>query len=58
MLFFNGSLQCLGYGIDDQGSIPSTGNKGTLFLFVTTSRLTLRPTQPSIHWVLAAFPQK
>jgi hypothetical protein len=41
------SVQWLGYGLDDQGKIPSTGNEG-IFLFATTSMLALRSTQPSL----------
>jgi hypothetical protein len=33
------------------GSIPSEGN---IFVFSTTSRLVLRPTQPPIQWALGA----
>jgi hypothetical protein len=44
----------LGYGVDDQSSIPSRGNDGT-FLFTSRSRLALEPTQPPIQSVLRAL---
>jgi hypothetical protein len=42
-----------GYGLDGWGSIP--GRTRFIFLFSTPSRPALRPTQPSIQWVLQAL---
>jgi hypothetical protein len=42
----------MGYGLDGRGSIS---DKGKNFLFSTTSRSTLGPTQPPISGVLAAI---
>jgi hypothetical protein len=42
------SVQWLGYGIDNQSSIPSWGKT---FVFATTPRLVLGPTQPATQWV-------
>jgi hypothetical protein len=41
------------YGLDDRVSIP--GRTRDLFLFATTSRLTLGPSQPPIQWVPGAI---
>jgi hypothetical protein len=38
----------MGYELDSQGSHPG---KGKIFLFSTTSRPALRPTQPPIQWI-------
>jgi hypothetical protein len=43
----------LGYGLDDWG-FKSCQRLG-IFLFTTTSRLALGPTQPPIQWVLGAL---
>jgi hypothetical protein len=42
----------LGYGLDETGSIPG---RDIFFLFGTTSRLALRPTQPPNQWVSGAM---
>jgi hypothetical protein len=41
-----------GYGLDGQGSNPG---KGKIFLFPTTSRLALGPTQSPIQWVMGTI---
>jgi hypothetical protein len=43
------SVQCLGYCLDDQDSVPGRGRD--FFLFATTSRSALGTTQPPIQWV-------
>jgi hypothetical protein len=43
------SVQPLVYRLDDQVSIPGRGRD--FFLFATTSRPVLGPTQPTIQWV-------
>jgi len=42
------SVQWLGYGSDDRGSIPDTGRE--FLLFIITSRLALGPAQPPIQF--------
>jgi hypothetical protein len=46
----------MGYGLDDRGSrfLFSAGGVG-IFLFITTSRMSLGPTQPPIQWVSGAL---
>jgi hypothetical protein len=48
------SVQSQSYGVDDRDSVPGRDRKG-YFLFTTTSRLALRPTQPPIQWIPGAL---
>jgi hypothetical protein len=47
------SLLCLGYGLNDRGSIPSRGRDS--FLFATASRSSLGSTQPTVCLVPGAL---
>jgi hypothetical protein len=52
------SVQWLGYGLDNRGSIHARGTdffSSPLHLFTTSSRTALRPTQPPIQWVPGAL---
>jgi hypothetical protein len=44
-----------GYGLNDEGYRSSNPSRVKNFLFSTSSRLTLGPTQPPIQWVLGAL---
>jgi hypothetical protein len=46
---------CIGYGMDDRGSIPDGGAVMGFFLFATASRLALEITQPPVQWVSEAL---
>jgi len=47
-------MMLLGYGLDNQGSIPSRGSDGT-FLFTAMPRPVLGPIQLPIKWVPGAL---
>jgi hypothetical protein len=45
----------MGYGLDDQGSRVRFPVGAGIFLYTTTSRTALGPTQPPIQWVPGAL---
>jgi hypothetical protein len=46
----------LGYGLDDRGVLGFDSRRGLgIFLFTTSSRTALGPTQPPIQWIPGAL---
>jgi hypothetical protein len=52
------SVQRLGYGLDDRGSVLTGAMMNFFFSLATASRLDLRPARPPAQWVLGVlFPR-